>query len=504
MSRSRAGSGIPLNDGDNRLVARVLDADGRVVKTLDRTVHYVGHADARRVRCRASSRLVADGLTRPLIAVRVTDKNGRPVRAGTLVPFRVDQPYTAAIEAELEQGRQLAGLRSLADHRAGRRRRRPRLHRAAADDAGRRGQHQASSLDRRQDRAHQRGSRLAVRAPQGLDGRRLRRGHDRLRHAAQARQRAAALASAARSSPTASSRFYAKGRVKGSWLLTIAYDSDRKYDPDRGLLGTIDPDRYYTVYGDGSQQGYDAPTRRKLYLRLERREFYALFGDFETGFTDTQLTRYSRTLNGVKAAYEGEHVRATGFAANTDTLYSRDEIQGNGLSGPYRLSGRNIVPNSDKLRSRCATASARELIVSSTALTRHIDYDIDASDGTIRFREPVLSRDRSLNPIFIVADYEVEGGRSSQARRRRRASPRGWPAAASNSASAASATRPSSHGDRRRRRPQGAGRRAPPNCAPRPRPAGATACAKGQAYLAEVDHHGAAARRARLCPPAGR
>ena len=37
---------------------------------------------------------------------------------------------------------------------------------------------------------------------------------------------------------------------------------------------------YYTVYGDGSAQGYDAATRRKLYLRLERREFYALFGDF--------------------------------------------------------------------------------------------------------------------------------------------------------------------------------------------------------------------------------
>ena len=46
--------------------------------------------------------IVADGLTRPLIAVRVTDKTGRPVRAGTLIPFTVDQPYTAAVEAELD------------------------------------------------------------------------------------------------------------------------------------------------------------------------------------------------------------------------------------------------------------------------------------------------------------------------------------------------------------------------------------------------------------------
>ena len=89
-------TGIPLIDGDNRLQARVLAADGSVVKTLDRVVHYSGPG-VRAVFDAASSRLVADGLTRPLIAVRVTDKTGRPVRAGTLVPFKVDQPYTAAV-----------------------------------------------------------------------------------------------------------------------------------------------------------------------------------------------------------------------------------------------------------------------------------------------------------------------------------------------------------------------------------------------------------------------
>ena len=203
--------------------------------------------------------------------------------------------------------------------------------------------------------------------------------------------------------------FYAKGRIKGSWLMTLAYDSDRRFDPDRGLLGTIDPDRYYTVYGDGSRQGYDAPTRRKLYVRLERREFYALFGDFETGLTQTQLGRYSRTLNGAKVAYQGRTVSFTGFAANTEERYARDEIQGNGLTGPYRLSGRDIVPNSDKLRIEVRDRVRPEQVLSSTALTRHIDYDIDTSAGTIRFREPVLSRDGQLNPILIVAEYETFG-----------------------------------------------------------------------------------------------
>ena len=41
--------------------------------------------------------------------MRVVDKDNRPVRAGTPVPFRLDLPYRAAVEAALEQRRQLAG-----------------------------------------------------------------------------------------------------------------------------------------------------------------------------------------------------------------------------------------------------------------------------------------------------------------------------------------------------------------------------------------------------------
>jgi hypothetical protein len=40
---------------------------------------------------------------------------------------------------------------------------------------------------------------------------------------------------------------------------------------------------------------------------------------------------------------------------------------------------------------------------------RHIDYDIDYLAGTLRFREPILSRSSGLNPQFIIAEYEVDG-----------------------------------------------------------------------------------------------
>ena len=63
-----------------------------------------------------------------------------------------------------------------------------------------------------------------------------------------------------------------------------------------------------------------------------------------------------------------------------------------------------------------------ERILESRLLTRHIDYDIDYLAGTLRFREPILSRSSGLDPQFIVADYEVDGvaGRADQRRRPRR------------------------------------------------------------------------------------
>ena len=46
--------------------------------------------------------------------------------------------------------------------------------------------------------------------------------------------------------------------------------------------------------------GYDAASASKLYLKIERDQFYALFGDFDTGLTVTELSRYSRSLTGLK------------------------------------------------------------------------------------------------------------------------------------------------------------------------------------------------------------
>ncbi|MFO1426745.1 MAG: hypothetical protein U1F11_07170 [Steroidobacteraceae bacterium] len=127
--------------------------------------------------------------------------------------------------------------------------------------------------------------------------------------------------------------FFAKGRVRGDALLTLAYDSTR--DPKAArerLAGQIEPDRYYLLYGDGTESRHEAASAEKLFLKLERRQFVALFGDYDTGLTVTELTRYNRSLTGLKAEYGGERAGVTAFAARTDLGAVHDELRGDGTS----------------------------------------------------------------------------------------------------------------------------------------------------------------------------
>jgi len=187
--------------------------------------------------------------------------------------------------------------------------------------------------------------------------------------------------------------FYAKETVKGEWLLTMSYDS-AKPDPDKnGLFQTIDPNTYYTLYGDASQQQYDAASARKIYLKIERDQFYALFGDYDTGLTVTELSRYSRRLNGVKAEWQGKNFEANVFGTDTAQAYARDEIQGDGTSGLYHLSRRNIVLNSDKITVETRDRFHSEIILNSQVLSRFTDYSIDYSTGTILFKQPIHTYD---------------------------------------------------------------------------------------------------------------
>jgi hypothetical protein len=157
--------------------------------------------------------------------------------------------------------------------------------------------------------------------------------------------------------------FYAKGSIRGDYLLTLAYDT-AKQTGSRQLKQAVDPNQYYTLYADASQARFDAATASRLYVKLERNQFYAMFGDYDTGLSLTELSRYSRSMNGVKSEYKGEKMGYNAFASITSQAYVKDEIPGNGTSGVYQLSRGNLVINSDKIRIETRDRYQSHLIVS--------------------------------------------------------------------------------------------------------------------------------------------
>ncbi|NIJ37030.1 putative repeat protein (TIGR01451 family) [Sphingopyxis panaciterrae] len=396
--------GIEIREGENRLSAEIKDASGVTIQTIDRAVHY-SITPMRATLIRERSVLIADGVTRPMLAVRLTDRDGKPVRSGLTGDFSVPAPYYPAIEADAQQARQLAGLE----------RARPiwkidgddgiayiELEPTTAsgtlamdftfrDDKVERKQTVETWLDPGNRPWTVVGFAAGTLGYNTLD--------DRMEPVAETLDDLSADARLA---------LYAKGRVRGKWLMTLAYDSDKDKD-DARFGGVIDPRAYYTIYADRNETRYDAASVRKLYLRLERPQFYAMFGDIETGISEPQLARYQRALNGGKAEYRGRNLAATAFAADTPYRFRRDEIQGNGLTGPYQLGAKDILPNSERIVIETRDRLHSERIVETVTLTRHVDYDIDYLAGTLRFRDPVLSRSSSLDPKFIVAEYEVDG-----------------------------------------------------------------------------------------------
>lgn len=396
--------GIPLAKRSTNLRVDIRDGSGALVKTLQRTVVF-SNAPAHVELIPERSVLLADGVHRPVLALKITDRGGRPVHQGMTGVFELPEPYYPAMEADAQQARQLAGLD----------RARPAWH-VSGDDGIAYVELEPTTASGTvsmrfslQDGQSVREERLEAWLSPGdrpwtivglaegsfgfnrLDKHLEKLGPDSSKDLVEGR-----LA------------LYAKGRILGRWLLTLSYDSS-KHRRDETFGGVIDPQQYYTIYADRSERRYDAASLRKLYIRLERPQFYALFGDYNTAIDEPVLARYVRSFNGAKAEYGSRRLSAKAFVADSPLSHRREEIQGNGLSGPYALKSHFILANSEQITLQTRDRFRSEVIVEERILSRHVDYDIDYIRGTLIFRSPVLSRSSALDPQFIIAEYDVDG-----------------------------------------------------------------------------------------------
>ena len=204
--------------------------------------------------------------------------------------------------------------------------------------------------------------------------------------------------------------FFLKGKIKGDYLLTAAYDSDK--DTRERLFRDIQPDEFYPVYGDSAVRGYDAQSTSKLYVRIDKDRSYLLWGDFTTQVAGDvrRLSNYSRSITGVKGHYENERVSANAFASRDTTRQVIEELRANGTSGPYQLSTLGALVNSEKVEIITRDRNQSSVVLASLAQARFIDYEIEPLTGRILFRSPVASVDRDLNPVFVRVTYEVDQG----------------------------------------------------------------------------------------------
>ncbi|NML85962.1 hypothetical protein [Polaromonas sp.] len=202
---------------------------------------------------------------------------------------------------------------------------------------------------------------------------------------------------------------FLKGKVLGSTLLTLSYDSDKP--ADTALFRDIQPNQFYPVYGDSSARGFDAQSTGKLYVMLQSGSNYALLGDYSTQSDDPtrQLTQYSRALNGVKGRLQEGQVTVEGFASRTSATQTIQEFRANGTSGPFLLNINGVV-NSQQIDVITRNRNQPSVIVKDTPLAQFTDYEIEPYSGRLLLKDPVPSVDADLNPVFIRVNYSVDSG----------------------------------------------------------------------------------------------
>jgi flagellar motor protein MotB len=230
--------------------------------------------------------------------------------------------------------------------------------------------------------------------------------------------------------------FYSNGKFDNGWSLTASADTregplDEIFSnfmdksPD-ALFRRIDPDYHYPTYGDDSTVVEDAQTLGKFYIKAKKDETYGLWGNFQIGYTDNDLTHVDRGLYGANLHYQpldttefGEpRLFVDGFAADPGTVAERNEFLGTGGS-LYFLDRQDVLEGSERVRIEVRD-KVSGIVLGVKNLTPALDYDIDYLQGRILLSQPLsptaadglLVRSDSIsgNPVFLVVRYEFTPG----------------------------------------------------------------------------------------------
>ena len=213
--------------------------------------------------------------------------------------------------------------------------------------------------------------------------------------------------------------FFVKGRIKGEYLLTAAYDSDK--DTRGRLLRDIQPEEFYPVYGDAALRGFDARSAERLYVRIDNKRSYLLYGDFQTGdglatatgiggsgaLPQRSLGTYNRTATGLGWHFESERLRGNVFAMQDSLRQVIEEFRSQG-SGPYALRNNAVLEGSERVEVIVRDRNQPTRIVSVRALARLVDYSFEPFSGRILLNQFLPAFDSDLNTVSLRITYELD------------------------------------------------------------------------------------------------
>ncbi len=230
--------------------------------------------------------------------------------------------------------------------------------------------------------------------------------------------------------------FFLTGKFAEDWALTASADtredsignlfSNFMDKSPEALFRRIDPDYYSPTFGDDGTVEELAPTSGKFFVRLNKKESHALWGNFGIGYRQNELALVERGLYGGNVHHESQattsfgekRLMLDGFAADPGTVASRDEFRGTGGS-LYYLRNHDILNGSERLRVELRDKDSG-LVSGVVDLRPGLDYDIDYFQGRVLLTEPmsstaadellVRSDGMSGYQTWLVVQYEYTPG----------------------------------------------------------------------------------------------
>lgn len=228
--------------------------------------------------------------------------------------------------------------------------------------------------------------------------------------------------------------FYLKGKVKGKYLVTAQmdtgtaeidelFDDIHKKDP-QSVFRRLDPDKYYPVYGDDSTITDDTNSQGKMYVRVDWDKSRAIWGNFNTDMTGTELSSFNRSLYGAKLSHKSTKVTKDGdhktdltlFGSEAQSAFRHNQFLGTGGS-LYYLKDTDIVVGSEKVWVEIRDRNS-ERAISTVVMEEGRDYQIDDFQGRIILNRPLLQIAEQSNPslvkdnpldgdqVYLMVDYE--------------------------------------------------------------------------------------------------